>query len=119
MELPLEIVRVSPNSDCPENTNKYIKYEITNTSRFPIDNVDVNANTIKEDGTNTKPNFCKKITGIKSRILPNESFVITATIKTPSGFSESISINGGQYLSAIDLNFIVTGTLYISKVEVQ
>lgn len=119
MELPLIIKRVSPNADCYENVNKYIKYEIINVSRFPIDNIDVTAHSITEDGNNTKPNFCKKITGIRSRCMPKDTFVITCTVKIPKDYNESIDINGKRYLSAIDLDMNVTGTLYISRVEVQ
>lgn len=117
MELPLEFSRVSPDSECYEDTQKFIKYKVTNTSRFPVDGIDITSYTIKEDGEKTIKNYCKKITGIKSRIMPKDFFIINVTVKIDTPYNEYIVIHGKKYISAIDLAFNIKGNLIVTRME--
>jgi len=115
MKIPLNIEKISGDTDCYEDISKIIKYRISNNNRHLVRNVNVIAYTIKEDGKKTRSNFCKKITGIKPRLLPNEDCEISCTIKLNKEFNEFIDIDGKEELSAIDLYILVTGTLVISR----
>jgi len=115
MKIPLKIEKISDNVDCYEDVSKTIQYRISNNNRHVVSNIDVTAQTIKEDGEKTRSNFCKKITGIKPRLLPNEDCVITCYIKLNHEFNEVVKIDGKDELSAIDLDIKVTGTLIIAK----
>ena len=118
MKIPLKIEKLTDDVDCYEDVEKVIKYRLTNENRHIVKNISVTANTIKEDGEKTKTNFCKKITGIRTQLLPNESCELFFHLKLNKDFNETIEINGKKELSAIDLDIKVTGTLYISKVSV-
>ena len=115
MKIPIKIEKLSTDFDLYEDVTKYVKYKLTNENRFVVSNLDVTAQTVKEDGEKTKTNFCKNITGIKPRLLPNESCEINVTIKLNKEFKETIEIDGKQSLSAIDLDIKVTGTLYVVR----
>jgi len=116
MKIPLKIEKITDDVDCFEDIEKIIKYKLTNENRHVIRNLSINAQTIKEDGNKTKVNYCKKITGIRTELLPNESCEISCYIKLNKDFSEMVEIKGKKELSAIELDIKVTGTLYISKV---
>lgn len=115
MKIPIKIDRLSTDFDCYEDVTKYIKYKLTNENRHVVTNLDVVAQTIKEDGEKTKTNFCRNITGIKSRLIPKESCEITCTIRLNKEFKETIEIDGKEELSAIDLDIKVTGTLVVMR----
>ncbi len=118
MKIPLKIEKLTEDVDCYEDVDKIIKYKLTNENRHVVKNISVTAQTLKEDGEKTKSNFCKKITGIRTQLLPNESCEIYCHVKLNKDFNETVEINGKKELSAIDLDIKVTGTLYISKVSV-
>ncbi len=115
MKIPLKIHKVSDDTECYEDTNKVIRYKISNENRHVVRNIDVVARTVKEDGEPTRSNFCKKITGIRTQILPNEDFEISCHIKLNKEFTETIEIDGKSVLSAIDIDIQVSGTLYIAR----
>lgn len=118
MKIPLKIERISDDVDCYEGTEKSIKYKIINTNRFPVQDINVTAQTVKEDGTNTRSNFCKDIKGVKERLLPKDECEVTCVIKLNKDYNETIEIDGEELLSALDLDIKVTGTLIISRVNV-
>lgn len=115
MKIPIKIEKLSTDYDCFEDVTKYVKYRLTNENRFVVVNMDVIAQTVKEDGEKTKTNFCRNITGIKPRLIPKESCDITVTIRLNKEFKETIELNGKIELSAIDLDLKVTGTLYVVR----
>lgn len=115
MKIPLKIEKISDNVDCYEDVSKVIEYRISNKNRHIVRNISITANTIKEDGEKTRSNFCKKISGIRTEILPNEEFIIKVHIKLNKEFTETIEIDGETVISAIDVDIKVSGTLYISK----
>lgn len=117
MKIPLKIEKISDDVECYEDVVKIIKYRLSNPNRHIVRNIDVTARTIKEDGVKTKTNFCRKITGIRTQLLPNEDCEITCHIRLNKEFTETIEIDGKPDLSAIDLDIKVTGTLYISKIQ--
>jgi hypothetical protein len=118
MKIPLKIEKVGDDFDCYEDVAKVIRYKISNKNRHVVKSITVTAQTIKEDGEKTRSNFCKKISGIRPQLLPNEECEISCHIKLNKEFNETIELNGKPELSAIDLDIKVTGTLYISKVSV-
>jgi hypothetical protein len=118
MKIPLKIEKIGDNFDCFEDIVKIIRYKISNNNRHVVKNISITANTIKEDGEKTRSNFCKKISGIAPQLLPNEECIIAVTVKLNKEFNETVDIDGKAELSAIDLDIKVTGTLYISKVNV-
>ena len=117
MKIPLKIEKISDDVDLYEDVAKTIKYRLSNPNRHIVRNIDVTARTIKEDGVKTKTNFCRKITGIRTQLLPNEDCEITCHIRLNKEFTETVEIHGKPDLSAIDLDIKVTGTLYISKTQ--
>ena len=92
MKIPLKVERLG-DLHLVEGVEKIVEYKVTNVNRFVVKDIECTIKTIKEDGKNSSTNYCRSITGLKTRLMPKDDFVMKVHLKTNKDYNETVVID--------------------------